>query len=422
MLHLNYLPNGRYQIHFQGIRDAHRVVLDPAITDAQAQAVQSLVESLSASVRNNLPLPEATAVWLAGVRGTLRDRLQEAGLCGPMELTTLGELTTWIMTRTNWAASTRRMYETAVDYLETVWGKPRILRTLTEQDGKEIERYANSQGLGFNTIMVRLRACKTILQEACNRGWIDDNPMAGVKITQVANTERLFWVSPELTERVLGVLDPRYRVIVALARYGGLRCPSEVMALRWADVDFERDRMLVPQPKTAHQGRSVRTVPLFAELRPHLESWRKESKPDAEWVIPHWSRQGVDFRAGLAQKLRRHGITPWPKLFQNMRSTRETELADKYPPHVVCAWIGNSQPVAAKHYLQVTGKHFADATGSSPQGQPVLPVTIAGSEAGTSPAPEPESRIPPPCCQSSPAIPLSGEVPPSPSPLCPTVP
>ena len=26
--------------------------------------------------------------------------------------------------------------------------------------------------------------------------------------------------------------------------------------------------------------------------------------------------------------------------------------------HVVCAWIGNSEPVAAKHYLQLTDEHF----------------------------------------------------------------
>ena len=26
--------------------------------------------------------------------------------------------------------------------------------------------------------------------------------------------------------------------------------------------------------------------------------------------------------------------------------------------HVVCAWIGNSAAVAAKHYLQVTDEHF----------------------------------------------------------------
>jgi len=29
--------------------------------------------------------------------------------------------------------------------------------------------------------------------------------------------------------------------------------------------------------------------------------------------------------------------------------------------HVVCAWIGNSQPVAAKHYLQLTDEHFRKA-------------------------------------------------------------
>ena len=30
--------------------------------------------------------------------------------------------------------------------------------------------------------------------------------------------------------------------------------------------------------------------------------------------------------------------------------------------HVVCKWIGNSQPVAATHYLQLTDEHFLRAT------------------------------------------------------------
>jgi hypothetical protein len=29
--------------------------------------------------------------------------------------------------------------------------------------------------------------------------------------------------------------------------------------------------------------------------------------------------------------------------------------------HVVCAWIGNSEPVTAKHHLQVTDDHFEQA-------------------------------------------------------------
>lgn len=32
-----------------------------------------------------------------------------------------------------------------------------------------------------------------------------------------------------------------------------------------------------------------------------------------------------------------------------------------YPAHVVCGWIGNSEAVARKHYLQVTDAHFEKA-------------------------------------------------------------
>ena len=54
-------------------------------------------------------------------------------------------------------------------------------------------------------------------------------------------------------------------------------------------------------------------------------------------------------------------MQPWPKLFQNLRSTRETELANEFPLQAVTAWMGNSQLVAAKHYLQVTDQHFSAA-------------------------------------------------------------
>ena len=44
-----------------------------------------------------------------------------------------------------------------------------------------------------------------------------------------------------------------------------------------------------------------------------------------------------------------------------MRATRETELAQQYPMHVVCEWIGNSTPVALKHFLRVTDADFSRA-------------------------------------------------------------
>ncbi len=47
-------------------------------------------------------------------------------------------------------------------------------------------------------------------------------------------------------------------------------------------------------------------------------------------------------------------IKVWPKLFQNLRSSRESELIKVHGMEVACAWIGNTPAVAMKHYLQIT--------------------------------------------------------------------
>ncbi len=36
-------------------------------------------------------------------------------------------------------------------------------------------------------------------------------------------------------------------------------------------------------------------------------------------------------------------------------------MTETFPLHVVTAWLGNSQLIAAKHYLQVTDSHFQEA-------------------------------------------------------------
>jgi len=148
-------------------------------------------------------------------------------------------------------------------------------------------------------------------------------------------------------------------VVFALARYGGLRCPSEVLALKWEDVDWEHNRICVPSPKTEHlEGGSSRPIPLFPELRTHLLAAFEVAEAGTEHVVTRYRDSKTNLRTQLQRIIKRAGLDPWPKLFQNLRSTRETELAEKFPMHVVCKWIGNSHPVAAEHYLQLTDEHF----------------------------------------------------------------
>ena len=66
-------------------------------------------------------------------------------------------------------------------------------------------------------------------------------------------------------------------------------------------------------------------------------------------------------RAGLMKILHHAGVTPWERLFHKMRATRQTELSDRFPSHVVVKWLGNSEAVAQAHYLQTTDDHFARA-------------------------------------------------------------
>lgn len=167
-----------------------------------------------------------------------------------------------------------------------------------------------------------------------------------------------------MSQKVLDACpDAEWRLIFALSRFGGLRRPSEHLAMTWSDVDWERDRVLVRSPKTEHhEGRASRWIPLFPELRIHLRKCFELAAPGTVHVITRHRNRNCNLRTQLIRIIHRAGLKPWPKLFQNLRSTRETELAELFPMHVVCAWIGNTEAIAARHYLQVTDEHFERAT------------------------------------------------------------
>lgn len=189
------------------------------------------------------------------------------------------------------------------------------------------------------------------------------NPFDGIDVACPENRDRTVFVSSEMAESVLRACpDAQWRAIFALCRYGGLRCPSEVLSLRWGDIDWEHDRMLVRSPKTEHHaGKESRLVPLFLELRPHLQENFDLAEPGTEFVITRYRNGNVNLRTHLERIITKAGLKPWPKLLINLRSTRQTELVERWPVHVVCSWLGNSALIARKHYLQVTEEHFEQA-------------------------------------------------------------
>src|SRR5262249_821553 len=62
--------------------------------------------------------------------------------------------------------------------------------------------------------------------------------------------------------------------------------------------------------------------------------------------------------------IRRAGLEPWPRLWHSMRASCETDLARQFPLAVVAKWLGNTQAVAMRHYVDVTDADFERAVGA----------------------------------------------------------
>jgi integrase len=187
-----------------------------------------------------------------------------------------------------------------------------------------------------------------------------------------ANRSRDYFVTREEADAVTAACpDNQWKLLFALSRYGGLRCPSEHLALLWGDVNWDAETITVRSPKTAHvDGREERLMPLFPELREPLEAARDEflehfdpkaDRLSEQPIISRYRDTNSNLRTQLNRIIRKAGLKPWPKLFQNLRATRATELAMEHPGHVAAAWLGHSNTIADVHYRQVTSEHHARA-------------------------------------------------------------
>ena len=164
--------------------------------------------------------------------------------------------------------------------------------------------------------------------------------------------------------------DLQWRLIFSLCRYGGVRCPSEVLALTWENVLWDSSRIVVTAPKTKrYAGHETRVIPMFPELAGVLneayemafDRLEDKSAVVSGPVVTRYTSADQNLRTTFEKIVKRAGLIPWPNPFQNLRATRETELMETYPSHVVVSWIGHSETVAQKHYLQTTDAHFEKA-------------------------------------------------------------
>ncbi len=369
-------------IQFTGPDKVRRKLRLTGFADRKAERYAEKINALNRHAKYGMPLDDDLSSWIRSLQdkdGSIATKLVEYGLlprqnpASRIVIPTLGAfLTAYINGRSDVKGATNNNYRQTERNLLAFFDADRLIDTITAGDADEFrlwqlrptvkgeaDKLKSGEGLADNTVRRRCSIAGQFFQAAVRKGLIKSNPFEGVGGVVRSNKERMYFVTATEAVKVLEACpDNETRLFFALSRYGGLRTPSEHNRLRWDDVDWARNKFLVHSPKTErHIGGESRWVPIFPELRPYLQKAWDEAPDGAEFVLSKYRNQ-VNLRTRFRKIIKRAGLTVWEKLFQNLRSTRQTELAAVYPLHKVCSWLGNKAAIAQEHYLQVTDADY----------------------------------------------------------------
>ena len=340
-----------------------------------AERIYAGVESILTARLANASIDPETAAWIGGLSETMHARMVRVGLANPRtaaQVVTLGALLDRVVATATVKASTMLVVGQARKSLLDYFGADVDVASIGTAEADGWRRSLTDEGLARATVSKRVLLARSFFRKACRWRMLTENPFEGIRAGLQSNDERAHFVSRDVLAALLDACpNVQWRTLLGLCRFAGLRCPSEVGALRWADVSWDRQRLIVHSAKTAeHEGKGERAVPIVPELQTLLLAAFEAAEPGEEYVVPMARDPRVNLRTHFQRIIGRAGQTAWPRLFHNLRASFATELVERFPAHVVAAWAGHSVAIAERHYLQVRDAHFSLASGGEAGAHP----------------------------------------------------
>ncbi len=367
MASISQKATGRRLIQFVGADRQRGTISLGKVSKRRAEAIKARVEELVAAKLMGDTPDRDTLLWVKSLDDGLHAKLAKAGLIASRTDSSkvlIRFVDNYMDSRTDVKPATQIVWGHTRRNLAEHFGENKLLSEVTEADAEHWLRSLVAQNLSEATIRKRCGFAKQFFQQAVKARLIEANPFAELKSAAHSNPKRKFYITREMTDRLIEACpDTQWRTIIALCRYAGLRCPSEVLLLRWSDIDWHSERMTITSPKTEHhEGKGSRVVPLFAELQPHLSEAFDLAADGTDFVVTRYRDQSQNLRTTFLKIIRRAGLQPWPKLFVNLRASAATDLIERFAAHVANAWMGHCESIAREHYRQVTDAHFSEAS------------------------------------------------------------
>ena len=346
------------------------------------------IEIILESKKNGQPLDAETAAWVESLikpGNKLRKRLLKTGLIEDKSQVSVGPTTLadlideYVERRTDVRESTKTKWLQARGNLLDFFGSDKPIVDITAGDAGDFERYlktgarrmhyaraeVGAKGLAPETVRSRLKDTKTIFNDAVKRKYLSENPFAGLSSSSRGNDANKEYIDLETIGKVVAAApDDEWRLLIMLCRVAGLRCPTEILAIKVDDINWETETMLITCKKTEHhEGKETRQAPIFAAIRPYLDKVWHSAKTGQEYLFERHHHASGNLRTRFKKIIKLAGVDPWPGIFNSLRASAATDLDEAYPSHVVDKWLGNSERVRKRHYLKVKDEHHEKATG-----------------------------------------------------------
>ena len=238
------------------------------------------------------------------------------------------------------------------------FGKTTPLEQITtERIDQWRERLLDDGELARRTIQKNLVLLYGIFKRAKRRKWISSNPAEDVERVSVKRSGDFNVLSPVEVESVARAAGSEQdAAIFTVAAFTGLRL-GELRALRWRDIDFAKQTVIVRGSYTSGQlgppksGR-IRSVPLINQAARVLEGLSQRGEFTQPEDLVFCSPTGEHFHddqlrdrfyaaliaAGLGDK--RTGSDPI--VFHDLRHTFGTLAVEAWPLHDVQAYMGHA--------------------------------------------------------------------------------
>ena len=127
--------------------------------------------------------------------------------------------------------------------------KGKNLSEITVSDVKEFQTFLRKKGLSEDTVKHYTTYIRSILNEAIEDGVIEKNVVRKLKPIKVIPKERTIFKAEELKVILEKIKETDLEIPISLGLKFGLRL-SEVLGLRWSDIDFTKNKIYIKNTVT----------------------------------------------------------------------------------------------------------------------------------------------------------------------------